>query len=52
MQYEKPLCPICGATIRPIENVSGPDGDPVHFYCFPVARAQASRVRDAREPAA
>jgi hypothetical protein len=41
MQYGKPLCPICNGTIRSIENVPGPDGDPVHFYCFPVARARA-----------
>ena len=44
MPYDKPLCAICNGTIRLIENVPGPDGEPVHFYCFPVARARACRV--------
>ena len=51
-EYGRPLCQICGAAIRPIENVPSPDGGPVHFYCFPVARAGERRAVGSRESAA
>jgi len=43
---KRPECPVCGDSIRPIEQVSGPDNRDVHFYCLTKARERATRKDD------
>jgi len=45
----RPLCPVCGGAIRPIEDVPGPDDRSVHFYCLPAARADGARGNDPQD---
>jgi hypothetical protein len=50
--YNRPLCSVCGEPIRRIEDVPGPEGRSVHFYCLAAARARQARGGNSDESAA